>query len=233
MNNTCYSLVLAGGSGKRLNPTQKKQFLKINNIPLFIYSLQVFVQSNAFDEVILVYSAEDKHLYQNELKQHNMLEKITLVEGGNTRVDSVFNGLNYLKDISDANDYVLIHDAARPIIDLTDIQRVIDELQHYDAVTPGYPMSDTIKLFDENQLLIENVPRKNVWGIQTPQGFKFTSIYQSHINIRSLRSFESLTDDTEICHRSGVTVKIIEGSKKNFKITYPEDLKLAELFLTS
>ena len=150
-----------------------------------------------------------------------------IVEGGKERYHSVFEGL---KQTSDA-DYVLIHDGARPFVNQDIIRRCMLEGPEYQACVVGMPVKDTIKIADEEGYAKQTPDRKNVWMIQTPQTFSYALIYEAYEEMLKTED-TAITDDAMVLERiKGKKSKLIEGSYRNIKITTPEDLLIANVYL--
>lgn len=227
------AIVLAGGSGKRMNSMVKKQFLMLKDKPLLYYSLKAF-EDSFIDSVILVASGEDMEYCRKEIVQKyhfNKVEKI--VEGGKERYHSVINGVM----AASVCDYIFIHDGARPFITGSILERLFEEVKISKACVAGMPVKDTIKIAD-SQGYIETTPKRDlVWMIQTPQVFSYELIYRAYDILqkeetRLLKEGISITDDAMVVETLlGEKVKLVEGSYRNIKITTPEDLSVAEGFL--
>lgn len=227
------AIVLAGGSGKRMNSMVKKQFLMLKDKPLLYYSLKAF-EDSFIDSVILVASGEDMEYCRKEIVQKyhfNKVEKI--VEGGKERYHSVINGVM----AAPVCDYIFIHDGARPFITGSILERLFEEVKISKACVAGMPVKDTIKIAD-SQGYIETTPKRDlVWMIQTPQVFSYELIYRAYDILqkeetRLLKEGISITDDAMVVETLlGEKVKLVEGSYRNIKITTPEDLSVAEGFL--
>lgn len=227
------AIVLAGGSGKRMNSSVKKQFLEIKGKPLLYYSLKTFEESFV-DEVILVTSEEDKEHCQKEIIEKYGFQKVKkIVPGGKERYHSVANGVM----AADVCDHIFIHDGARPFVTQDMLVRLLDEVQRSGACVAGMPVKDTIKIAD-TEGFIETTPRRDlVWMIQTPQVFSYEMIYRAYELLLKeetelIKKGISITDDAMVVETLlGEKVKLIEGSYKNIKITTPEDISVAEGFL--
>ena len=227
------AIVLAGGSGKRMNSTVKKQFLMLKDKPLLYYSLKAF-EDSFIDSVILVASGEDMEYCRKEIVQKYHFNKVKkIVEGGKERYHSVINGVM----AAPVCDYIFIHDGARPFITGSILERLFEEVKISKACVAGMPVKDTIKIAD-SQGYIETTPKRDlVWMIQTPQVFSYELIYRAYDILqkeetRLLKEGISITDDAMVVETLlGEKVKLVEGSYRNIKITTPEDLSVAEGFL--
>lgn len=221
------AIVLAAGSGKRMNSKVHKQYLIIQDRPVLYYSLKEF-QDSAVDEIVLVVGKGEEKFCRKEIVDKYGISKVkAIVEGGKERYHSVFEGL---KQTSDA-DYVLIHDGARPFVNQDIIRRCMQEVQKYQACVVGMPVKDTIKIADEEGYAKQTPDRKNVWMIQTPQTFSYALIYEAYEEMLKTED-TAITDDAMVLERTkGKKSKLIEGSYRNIKITTPEDLLIANVYL--
>lgn len=221
------AIVLAAGSGKRMNSKVHKQYLIIQDRPVLYYSLKAF-ENSAVDEIVLVVGKGEEEFCRKEIVDKYGISKVkAIVEGGKERYHSVFEGL---KQTSDA-DYVLIHDGARPFVNQDIIRRCMQEVQKYQACVVGMPVKDTIKIADEECYAKQTPDRKNVWMIQTPQTFSYALIYEAYEEMLKTED-TAITDDAMVLERiKGKKSKLIEGSYRNIKITTPEDLLIADVYL--
>lgn len=221
------AIVLAAGFGKRMNSKVHKQYLIIQDRPVLYYSLKAF-EDSAVDEIVLVVGKGEEKFCRKEIVDKYGISKVkAIVEGGKERYHSVFEGL---KQTSDA-DYVLIHDGARPFVNQDIIRRCMQEVQKYQACVVGMPVKDTIKIADEEGYAKQTPDRKNVWMIQTPQTFSYALIYEAYEEMLKTED-TAITDDAMVLERiKGKKSKLIEGSYRNIKITTPEDLLIANVYL--
>lgn len=221
------AIVLAAGSGKRMNSKVHKQYLIIQDRPVLYYSLKAF-EDSAVDEIVIVVGKGEEKFCRKEIVDKYGISKVkAIVEGGKERYHSVFEGL---KQTSDA-DYVLIHDGARPFVNQDIIRRCMQEVQKYQACVVGMPVKDTIKIADEGGYAKQTPDRKNVWMIQTPQTFSYALIYEAYEEMLKTED-TAITDDAMVLERiKGKKSKLIEGSYRNIKITTPEDLLIANVYL--
>lgn len=221
------AIILAAGSGKRMNSKVHKQYLIIQDRPVLYYSLKAF-EDSAVDEIVLVVGKGEEKFCRKEIVDKYGISKVkAIVEGGKERYHSVFEGL---KQTSDA-DYVLIHDGARPFVNQDIIRRCMQEVQKYQACVVGMPVKDTIKIADEEGYAKQTPDRKNVWMIQTPQTFSYALIYEAYEEMLKTED-TAITDDAMVLERiKGKKSKLIEGSYRNIKITTPEDLLIANVYL--
>ncbi len=222
------AIVLAAGQGKRMGSGVPKQYLSINEKPVIYYSLKVMEESD-IDEVILVVGKDDMDYCREQIVDKYHFQKTKrIIEGGSERYLSVYNGLCAIDNI----DYVLIHDGARPLIDKKLIARTIEQVKKHQACVVGMPVKDTIKIADENGMVESTPVRDKVWMIQTPQAFNYLLIRNAYDTLMK-EMISSVTDDAMVLEQiGGSSIKLIEGSYENIKITTPEDIQLAQLFLS-
>ena len=226
MKNT--AIVLAAGQGKRMHTKIQKQFLEIKGYPVLYYSLRCFQDSPLIEDIILVTGEESVLYCQKEIVDKYGFTKVTkVIPGGKERYDSVYQGLLACEN----SDYVLIHDGARPFITEERLERGLTGAEETGACAVGMPSKDTVKIADESGYIAETPDRSKVWMIQTPQIFQYALIRNAHESIRT-REMSNVTDDAMVVEQeTGIKVRLAEGSYQNIKITTPEDLGVAELFL--
>lgn len=228
MKNT--AIVLAGGRGSRMKTQVPKQYLQINGKPVLYYSLDVFQRCRRIDEIILVCSREDVEKCRKDIVEQYGFSKVKrIVPGGSERYYSVYEGLKAAEECG----YILIHDGARPFIDETTINRILDVLPECRACVVGVPVKDTIKLSDEKGFVAQTLPREKLWSIQTPQSFEYPLIRKAYDELLGQEPLKiKITDDAMVVeYVTGIPVKLVEGSYENMKITTPEDMLLAEMIL--
>ena len=231
------AIVLSAGRGTRMQANVPKQYLSLAGKPVLYYALDAFEKSRA-EEIILVSGKEEVDYCQNEIVNKYGFAKVrAVVAGGKERYHSVFCGLLQLEKMGRQPDYVMIHDGARPFVDQATIERCAQAAEKDQACVVGMPVIDTIKIVDREQFSIETPQRSNVWQVQTPQVFAFPLIQKAY---RELLQREeeghilSVTDDAMVVEQILKTkVRLVEGSYKNIKITTPEDLEMAQIFLKS
>lgn len=229
------AIVLAAGKGTRMQSKVHKQFLLLDGKPLLWYSLQAFEQSQVQD-VILVTGEESVEYCQKEVVERFDFQKVRAVTaGGKERYHSVYAGLNVLlKECRyGAEDFVMIHDGARPFADADLIERIRHEVQIYGACVAGMPSKDTIKISDEEGFAVQTPKRQYVWTIQTPQAFSYSLIKGAYDKMMEREDCQQgITDDAMVVERmTDKKVRLTEGSYRNIKVTTPEDMVTAEAFL--
>jgi len=220
-------VIPAAGMGIRMGGARAKQFIEIEGVPLLARTLAPFQRSGAVDALIVVSPADEVRYCEREIVKRFGLDKVRrVVPGGPRRQDSVRQGI-----LASMGEYglVLIHDGVRPVIDEIFIDRIVTQARQWGPVVAGLPARDTVKEVDAERLVVKTYDRNQVWLIQTPQVFPYPVIWEAHE--RALRERWVATDDGSLVERLGVAVRVVEGSERNIKITTPNDLVLARLFL--
>ena len=213
---TCSAIIVAGGSGKRFGG--KKQFINLAGESVLKITVKAFDIPD-INRIVVVVPKEDIDEVRTCLQE--LKKEIKVVPGGQTRHNSVMNGLN----AAGSCDIVLIHDGVRPFVTASLIERVINGTKEADGCIPVLPVIDTIKIA-ENGFIKKTVPREYLFAVQTPQAFRMEKIFNAH-NKAIGREYIP-TDDSMLIEESGGTVKIVEGERFNIKITLPEDMIFAE-----
>ena len=228
------AIVLAAGSGSRMNSDVKKQYMEIGGKPLIYYSLKAFEES-MIDDIVLVVSRGDIDYVHKEIVEKYGFDKVTaIVEGGLYRYHSVRLGL----EAADPScDYAFIHDGARPFVNRDIITRSLHAVKEYGACVVGMPVKDTIKLADDKGFAQSTPDRSKTWMIQTPQTFSFGLILDLYRRLdreegELMAKGLNITDDAMVVeYFTDKKVKLVEGSYNNIKITTPEDIPAAEAIL--
>ena len=219
------AIIPAAGSGERFGG--KKQLKRMGNRPLLFHTLQPFVASELITEIVVVVSKDDVYQVDRELKSTISVKTVKVVSGGDTRQQSVFNGL---KVTDKSSVLICVHDAVRPFVTETLIDRVIQACDQHDGVILAQPSTDTIKKVMNDQIL-ETIPRETIWRAQTPQVFA----KQALLEALELAESENIlrTDEASLLERIGYQVGFVEGSPTNIKITTEEDWVFAEAIYKS
>jgi 2-C-methyl-D-erythritol 4-phosphate cytidylyltransferase len=223
------ALILAGGSGSRIDHETPKQFLTLNEKTILQHSIERFEHHPRIHHIFLVIPKE--HLNKaGEIVRHSGYKKVVkLLSGGQTRQESSRLGIA----AAPAGEYenVLIHDAARPFVSKKIIDDLLEKLETYAAVNVAVPSPDTIIQIDDNNL-VKNVPdRKYLRRVQTPQAFKLELMRNAH-HLALEQGIANATDDCSLILRLNLAdIYVVEGSERNIKITYPQDLQIAEQML--
>ena len=212
-----FLIILAAGKSKRFENTIPKQYTKLGNKTILEHSLDAFGDFQQIKKTILVYNKKHKK-YLKKLNLKNVI-KIT---GGDTRQQSTFKALSKIKNMHCKK--VLIHDSARPFPSKELINKIISNIKKNDAVIPIIKINDATKRVEKN-IVFKNIERDSLRLSQTPQGFTFKKIYEKHKN----NSYEQFDDDAALFTNDDEKVMCVNGSKKNFKITDKEDLRIFKL----
>ncbi len=223
MNSICV-LVVAAGSGQRFGGEAPKQYQSLAGKPVLRHSIDAFLGHRAIERVLVAIHPDSEAFYHDAVRGLDA-RLAPPVHGGRMRQDSVRLGLERLEETRPAR--VLIHDAARPLIDRATIDRVLAALERNPAVVPALPLVDTIKR-GRDGLVGETVDRRDLWRAQTPQGFHFAPILAAH---RRFAGAE-MTDDAAIAEAAGMAVALALGNERNLKVTTQDDMALAEAYLT-
>ena len=217
-------ILVAAGKGARFGSKIPKQYQVIAGEPLIRHTLKACCNSGTvLDQLIIVVAEHDDYI-------PSMIDGIyptpRIVTGGATRTQSVRNGLNALKD--DPPDFVLIHDAARPFVTAKIIQDSVKALSNAQASVPILSVADALKSFQNNKIG-EDVERDQVRQVQTPQAFRYPDIWRA---FQDLDHDSSFSDDIAVARQAGLSIEVIDGDPRNFKVTYPSDQKRAEDILS-
>ncbi len=208
------SIIVAAGSGNRFGA--KKQFAKIKDDRIVLdYSVELL---KGFGDVVVVVKEEDVEFVKNRYG-----DGVGVTRGGKERMDSVYNGINALK-----SKYVLIHDAARPLIDKAIVQRLIDALKDYEAVICAYPVFETIKHVEKGFALY-SLDRSRIFISQTPQGFLRKKLIDAMEE--ATKKGEYYSDEAGLWEKYCGSVKVVEGARTNIKITTKEDIEIVRCLL--
>ena len=222
------AVIVAGGSGKRMGTTVKKQFIQLGDKEVLAHTIEAFNEMDEISEIIVVVGQEDVERVREEIVARYQLSKVSkIVVGGKERQDSVYNGLIAT---SDEIEYVMIHDGARPFISKAVIQRAIEKTKQCKATIVAVPVKDTIKVIDIETETVEHTPkREKLWAVQTPQSFDKKLLLAAYENAH--QKGLQVTDDSMIVEAYGKKVHVVLGEYTKIKITTPEDLVIGESIL--
>ncbi len=215
-------IIVAGGAGSRVGGNELKQFRWVAGKPMLLHSVQIFQQRADVGMVVVVLPYEHAGDPPPWLFQCDT-DRLLLSVGGKERGDSVRNGL---EDVPDDLTFVMIHDAARPLVTESMIERVMSEARKGHGAAPGIPVVDSLKQADSERRIVATIDRTNIFRIQTPQAFPREMIERAHADARSAGM--RAADDAALCERLGLTVVIVPGSERALKITDESDFARAE-----
>ena len=214
------ALIVAAGRGSRAGGDVPKQYAIVSGQPVLTHTLTIFLGAPLIDLVRVVIHPDDNGHYERAVAMISG-KLLNPVAGGPTRQTSVLAGLEALA--AEDPDLVLIHDAARPLVDATTISGVISALATHAGAIAGTPVSDTLKRAGKSRTISETVSREGLWRAQTPQGFHFQKILDAHRKAAA-QGISDFTDDAAIAEWAGMTVALVEGSIRNIKITTAADV---------
>lgn len=227
-------MIVAAGVGQRLGDGTPKGFVELAGEPLLVHSVRTFLRSDAVDDVVLVVGPEFLDRAAEVLGRAG-LQVGALAAGGPSRQVSVRRGLQACPP---GTETVAVHDAARPLVSAELVGRVVQALvEPWAAVAPGLPLVDTVKVVDEQtQAVVRTVDRRRLWAVQTPQVFKIDALRHLHgqsepVTSSGVAAAPPVTDDLALVEDAGGRVRMVLGERRNFKITYAEDLTVAEALI--
>jgi 2-C-methyl-D-erythritol 4-phosphate cytidylyltransferase len=226
-----FGLVPAAGGGIRFGGNADegapKQYAPLNGAPMLRHAIAALLSEKEMDTVFVVLAPADETFRQHDWSDFG--ERLApLYCGGATRRDSVLNGLVAAAPELEPDDWILVHDAARPCLGRTELRRLMDEVKDSDAGgILAVRVADTLKRGDERDAIVATEPRDALWQAQTPQMFRYGVLLQA------LREHPQVTDESAAVEAAGFRPRLVEGSTRNLKVTYASDLELAALILRS
>lgn len=222
-----YGLIPAAGQGARLGGETPKQYLELRGEPMLMHAVRALVASPLIEVAFVVLSPDDERYATHDWRTFG--DRVApLWCGGATRRDSVLNGLVAMANVVNPDDWVLVHDAARPCLARADVERLIEAVgEDENGGILAVPLADTLKRADEAQRIAATEPRERLWLAQTPQMFRHGTL------LRALGSVSAATDEASAVEALGLKPKLVPGSLRNLKVTYPADLSIADLMIQS
>lgn len=218
-------IIPAAGAGNRMASAIPKQYLPLCGKPIVSHSIHTFFSCPRIASINLALSADDFFWRSLTLDSNSRL--VLHYTGGDTRAQTVLNTLEAIRPHVAEDDWILVHDAARPGLTSTLLNQLLDTLEH-DAVGGllALPLADTLKQSNADQRVEKTIPRENLWQAQTPQMFRFNLLRHA------LASFDGVpTDEAQAVEALGLQPKLVVGSLRNMKVTYPQDLQLMEILM--
>jgi len=212
-------IILVAGNSTRFGKNSNKNFEKVNGKYIIEYSLEQFQKNEKINDIIIAVKKEEQEFIKSIIINYTD-KKIQLVEGGRTRQESVYNCITKTN-----SDIVIIHDGARPLIKPEYITRCVEEMEKFSGATIAVKSKDTIKISDDNGIVVNTTERKNTWLIQTPQCFNREILLNAH---EKYKDNENITDDCMLLELEGEAVKLIEGDYTNIKVTTRRRHKLSK-----
>lgn len=234
MGSNVFAMVLAGGQGTRMGNVEKpKQFMEIGGKPIIVHTVEKFAMYEEF-EAIIVLSPKQWINHTADLIRKNIPDssRIVVIQGGDTRNETVMNGIRYIEEhhCLDEDTVIVTHDSVRPFLSHRIIQENIRLGMQYDACDTVIPAVDTITVSEDGEIISEIPNRAKMYQGQTPQTFKAKKLKELYEGLTEDEK-AVLTDACKIMVLKGIDVHMIAGEVSNIKITYPHDLKVAEIML--
>ena len=229
-----FVILPAAGIGTRMAAStggSPKQFLALKGLPILLHSLQAFLAVPRVTAIYVAVRESEQPRVSALLADYNLGSKVHVVTGGDFRQDSVANALAALPSTS-ASDIVLVHDAVRPLIDPETIDRTIAAIEKHGAAIVAFPAIDTIKQVErtaDGALVTATIPRELIVHAQTPQGARVPLMRRAFAEAAADEFFG--TDESSLLERANIPVFVVPGSSRNFKVTQPGDLEIAEFYL--
>jgi 2-C-methyl-D-erythritol 4-phosphate cytidylyltransferase len=218
-----YAIIVAGGSGNRMQTETPKQFLLLKNLPVLMHTIKAFAASDTQPKILLVLNKDQQAYWARLCKEFNFHIPHQVIDGGTERFHSVKNAVSTIEEES----YVAIHDAVRPLVSKTLIDSCFTEAAKQGNVIAAVQSSDSVRLLQNKKT--SALKRDEIYLVQTPQTFDLNILKEAYKQEFSIH----FTDDASVVESIGYNINIIEGERSNIKITYPIDLELAELLLKS
>lgn len=223
-NSKTVVIIAAGGSGTRFGQRGGKQYFPLLGKPIMVYSLEVFQASPLVDAIVIATAPDNIKLCRRLVRKYAIGKVAAVVKSGTERYDSVKNAL---KAVPQDTGCVLVHDGSRPLINEGLVERIVKAARRYEAVIPVLPVTDTVKMVGPDGLVTITLNRQILRAVQTPQGFDYKLLCQAY----RLSGPTNPTDDASLVEEMKSPVLVVEGLRQNIKITYPEDIGIAECFL--
>ena len=212
---TVTAVILVAGNSTRYGQNRNKNFENIQGKPVILYSLEEFHKNRYIDNILIGAKEEEIPIIKNILQKEQFTKPIDMIVGGNSRQETVYHCIQQTEA-----DIVVIHDGARPAIKQEYINQCIESMKEFEGATVGVPSKDTIKITDENNIVVDTTKRSNTWIVQTPQCFERKSLLEMHEKYKN----EEVTDDCMLMEKGNYKVKILEGDYTNIKITTYSDI---------
>ena len=219
-------VIVAAGTGSRMNMGINKQFIKLEGKEIIAYTIEKFYNNSNIEDVVVVVKEDESEFFKKEILDKYNFKNVKIAYGGKERQDSVYNGLKLLDEKCDV---VLIHDGARPFVSDKIIDKSIEEAKEHKAIVVGVPVKDTIKVIDNDKNIVDTPNRSVLWAVQTPQTFDYNILIDAYKDAFKNKFYG--TDDAMLVERIGYKVKMLEGSYNNIKITTQEDLNVGSQIL--
>lgn len=217
-------MILVAGNSTRYGKKINKNFELINGRAILSYSLREFLKNDKIEEIVLVIRKQDEKEIKEIVSKEDVCKDVKITFGGKTRQESVYNGLQLVD-----SDIVIIHDGARPCVKQEYIDKCIEVMKKFKGATIAVKAKDTIKIANEEGVVVESTKRENTWVIQTPQCFDARILKELHNKYRD----DEVTDDCMLLEKEGYDIKLVDGDYTNIKVTTSSDYNIVQEFLNS
>lgn len=222
-----WAVVPAAGIGSRMQADRPKQYLLLNDKPLLQHTLERLASHPRINGIVVALAEQDPWWAGLDLQLDC---ELLIADGGRERADSVLNAVDKLAGHISGDPWLLVHDAARPCLRHSDIDRMLEQLQtHKVGGILGIPITETVKRVDEQQRIVETVDRRGIWRAATPQMFRLQLLKQALK--AAAEQGTPVTDEASAIELAGLRPMMVEGHQDNIKVTLPQDLALARLYL--
>lgn len=219
---TVTGIILVAGNSTRYGKNKNKNFEMIEGKTVMEYSLKAFCENSYIDNIVIGAKKDEIPIIKNIIQKQCFHKSIDIVIGGNSRQETVYHCIQ-----NSNSNIVIIHDGARPAIKQRYINECIESMTDFKGATVGVPSKDTIKITDENNVVVQSTPRENTWIVQTPQCFERKTLLAMHEKYKNV----AVTDDCMLLEKNQDKVKILKGDYTNIKITTCEDLQMVSCYL--
>ncbi|MBN1828275.1 MAG: 2-C-methyl-D-erythritol 4-phosphate cytidylyltransferase [Deltaproteobacteria bacterium] len=224
---TTSAIIVAAGHGLRMGAASPKQFLAISGVPILARAILPFEKAPSLQSIVIVTLENYIEYVKRDIVDAFSLTKVkAVVAGGMERQDSVLRGISAVDPLASL---IIIHDGVRPFVTVELIEDIISAAMMYGAAVPGIPMKETVKKINASHLVEATIDRKDLWLVQTPQGFQREVIENAYHNAYA-EGFVG-TDDAMLVERLGFKVRLVPGFQGNIKVTTPEDLRFGGMFI--
>lgn len=224
-----YIIIVAGGRGSRMQSDLPKQFLDLNGLPVLMHTIHAFRRARSEPAIVVVLDPSMYEYWIQLCKQHDFQVPHEIAYGGNSRFQSVKNGLARLANLFTLENHAIIgvHDGARPLISCSQIDHIFTVCEEKEAVVLAQKSVNSVRIGTPESS--QGANRETVWSVQTPQVFKASVLLEAYRQEEHI----SFTDDASVVEKTGKTIFLTEGDYRNIKITFPEDIDIAQLYLRS
>jgi 2-C-methyl-D-erythritol 4-phosphate cytidylyltransferase len=226
------AVILSGGVGSRMGLNLPKQYVMVGEMPIISYCVKQFLDNLLTDALVIVVANEWRSFVEQHVSELLPQKPVYYAEAGETRQYSVYNGLKVVNEHGvSADDIVLIHDAARPLVSQDLINRCYKGCEEADGVMPVIPVKDTTYLSEDGKHIQSLLNRSHLWSGQAPEAFRFEKYFKIHQDMPH-EELLKINGSTELAFKAGLNCQMIEGDPMNFKITTPEDLSNFEAIIS-